>query len=215
MIAECLVVEVRVTGDDCPLAEAARATGAAVDAHPPLRRSDGHTLLHLTASDPALGDHLDRDDRVRYLHGAAADGRHSYRCLSTAPCVVHRLVDAGFLVDAVHHRAGTERYVGAVVGHDVLRGVLEAAGSTVGVSVERISRLGDTDGDPVARRWDLTPAQEEAVETAVRMGYFGVPRGATASEVADRIGVSKSAFLERLRRAQSSVFGDVYGADPG
>jgi len=215
MIAECLVVEVRVTGDDCPVAEASRATRASVDANPPLRRSDGHTLLHLTASDPAVGEHLDGDDRIRYLHGAAAGGRHSYRCLSKAPCVVHRLVDAGFLVDAIHHRAGTERYVGAVVGHDVLQGVMEAAGGTVGVSIERISPLGDEGDDPVAKRWDLTPAQEQAVEAAFRMGYFAVPREATASEVAERIGVSKSAFLERLRRAQSAFFGHVYGPNDG
>jgi len=211
MIAECLVVEFRVTGDDCPLAEATRATGATADANPPLLRSDGYTLLHVTASDPAVGEHLDEDDRVRYLHGAAADGRHSYRCLSKARCVVHRLVDAGFLVDAVHHRAGTERHVGAVVGHDVLQGVLGAAGETVGVSIERISPLGDEGDEPVGRRWELTPAQEEALETAYRMGYFTVPRDATASEVADRIGISKSAFLERLRRAQSAFFGHVYG----
>ena len=212
MIAECLVVEFRVTGDDCPVAEATRATGASVDANPPLLRSDGHTLIHLTASDPAVGERLDDDDRVRYLHGAAADGRHSYRCLSTGSCAVHRLVDAGFLVDSIHHRAGTERYVGAVVGQDVLEGVLSAAGEAVGVSIERISPLGDEGDDPIARRWDLTPAQEEAVETAYRMGYFSVPRGATASEVADRIGVSKSAFLERLRRAQSAFFGHLYDA---
>jgi len=211
MIAECLVVEFRVTGDDCPLAEATRATGATTDANPPLLRSDGYTLLHVTASDPAVGEHLDEDDRVRYLHGAAADGRHSYRCLSKARCVVHRLVDAGFLVDSVHHRAGTERHVGAVVGHDVLQGVLGAAGETVGVSIERISPLGDEGDEPVGRRWELTPAQEEALETAYRTGYFTVPRDATASEVADRIGISKSAFLERLRRAQSAFFGHVYG----
>ena len=213
MIAECLVVEFRVTGDDCPVAEATRATGTSVDAHPPLLRSDGYTLLHLTASDPAVGERLDEDDRIRYLHGAATDGRYSYRCLSKSPCVVHRLVDAGFLVDDIHHRNGTERYVGAVVGHDVLQGVLGAAGETVGVTIERISPLGDTGDDPVARRWDLTPAQAEAVETAFRMGYFSVPRGATAGEVADRIGISKSAFLERLRRAQSAFFGHLYGTE--
>lgn len=215
MIAECLVVEFRVTGDDCPLADAARATGATVDANPPLRRSDGNTLLHLTASDPTVGACLDADDRISYLHGAAAGSRHSYRCLSKAPCVVHRLIDAGFLVDSIHHRGGTERYVGAVVGHDVLQGVLEAAGETVGVSIERISPLGDHGDHPVAQRWDLTPAQEEAIETAYRMGYFSVPRRATASDVAERIGISKSAFLERLRRAQSGFFGHLYDADDG
>jgi len=92
----------------------------------------------------------------------------------------------------------------------VLQGVLEAAGGAVGVSIERISPLGDEGDEPVARRWDVTPAQAEAVEAAFRMGYFSVPRDATASEVADRIGISKSAFLERLRRAQSAFFGHLF-----
>jgi predicted DNA binding protein len=213
MIAECLAVEFRVTGDDCPLAEATRATRATADANPPLLRSDGYTLLHFSSPDPSVGERLDEDDRIRYLYGSSSEGRHSYRCLSKAPCAVHRLIDEGFLVDAIHHRAGTERYVGAVVGHDVLQAVLAAAGETVGVSIERISQLGDSGDEPVGQRWNLTPAQEEAVEAALRMGYFTVPRGATASEVADRIGVSKSAFLERLRRAQSTLFGHVFGPE--
>lgn len=211
MIAECLVVEFRVTGDGCPLADASRETGVSVDARPPLRREDGYTLLHFSASDDAVGGFLDGDGRVRYLHGSRADDRYTYRCLSKRPCVVHELVDAGFLVESLRFEAGAERHVGAVVGHDVLEGVLEAAGETVGVSLERISPLGGEDAAPVERRWDLTPAQVEAVRAAYRMGYFEVPREVTADAVATELGVSKSAFLERLRRAQAGLFGQVVG----
>lgn len=209
MIPECLVVEFRVTGDECPLADAARATGATIDASPPLGRGDGNALLHFSATDRSVGEALDGDDRIRYLHESQAGDRYNYRCLSKHRCVVHDLVDAGFLVDSVHYRNDTERYAGAVVGHDVLEGVLEAAGETVGVSVERISPLGDEGDDPIAKRWDLTPAQGEAVRAAYDMGYFEVPRAVTAGEVADELGVSKSAFLERLRRAQASLIDQV------
>ncbi|WP_255149504.1 helix-turn-helix domain-containing protein [Halorarius halobius] len=209
MIPECLVVEFRVTGDDCPLADASREAGATVDARPPLRRADGNTLLRFSTADPEVGRALDADDRVRYLHQSRADERYNYRCLSKHRCIVNDLVDVGFLVDSTHYDHGTERYAGAVVGHDVLDGVLEAAGETVGVSIERISPLDDGEDAPVAKRWDLTPAQEEAVRAAFELGYFEVPRGATASEVAGELGVSKSAFLERLRRAQGSLLGQI------
>jgi predicted DNA binding protein len=88
--------------------------------------------------------------------------------------------------------------------------VLEAAGETVGVSLERISSLGEQEDTPVAQRWDVTPRQSEAVEVAFRLGYFSVPRESTASEVAAELGISKSAFLERLRRAQSTFFRHLY-----
>lgn len=205
MIAECLVVEFRVTGDDCPLADASRETGAVIDAQPPLRRGDGYALLHFSSADPAVGEALDGDDRIRYLHGSETRDRHTYRCLSKHTCIVHELVDEGFLAESLHFRGGSERHVGAVVGHDVLQGVLEAAGEAVGVSIERISPLGGDGDETVAQRWDLTPAQEEALRLAWNLGYFEVPRAVTASEVADELDVSKSAFLERLRRAQNSL----------
>lgn len=211
MVPECLVVEFRVTGDDCPLADATRKAGSRVDARPPLRRDDGYALLHFSTTDEAVGDLLNADDRVRYLHGSRAETRLNYRCLSKRRCVVHDLVDLGFLVESVHYRSGVEKYAGAVVGHDVLEGVLEAAGDTVGVSIERISPLGDEGDDPIAKRWDLTPAQEEAVRIAFALGYFEVPRAVTASDVADELGISKSAFLERLRRAQQALLAQVLG----
>lgn len=224
MISECLVVEFRVTGDDCPLAAASEAssgaagtaaastpgpTGSPIDAAPPLLRADGNTLLRFSTTSAAVGEVLEADDRIRYLHRAAADDGYTFRCLSKERCVVHRLIDEGFLVESVRYRDGAERHVGAVVGQEVLRGVLEAAGEAVGVQLERISTLGEAGDTPVETLWDLTPGQAEALETAHRMGYFDVPRSCSAAAVAGELGVSKSAFLERLRRAEAALLEQV------
>ena len=210
MRAECLVVEFGVRGDDCPLADATRATGTSVDAQPPQLREDGYALLRFSSADgDALAEALDADDRIRYLHAARSDGRYNYRCLSKHSCVVHELVSAGFLVDDIHYDAGDARFTGAVVGHDVLRGVLDTAGDTVGVTLERVFPLAGEDDAPVADRWGVTPAQADALLTARDMGYFEVPRGADASDVAAELGVSKSAFLERLRRGQNRLLGEA------
>ena len=212
MIEECLVVEFSVTGDDCPLAEAARETGATIDARPPQGRSDDNDLLRFSAGEGAdeLAAVLDADDRIRYLHASRTDSRTNFRCLSKHPCVVHELTDAGFMAETLQYRDGVERYTGAVVGHDVLQGVLAAAAETVGVTLERVFPLGSEDDEAVAQRWDVTPAQTEALQAALDRGYFEVPREAAATEVADELGISKSAFLERLRRGQGRLFDQVF-----
>jgi len=210
MIEECLVVEFAVSGDGCPLAEAAE--GATIDARPPQLRADGYALLQFSApDDAALARRLDGDDRLRYLHRAHMDGRANFRCLSKAPCIVHELVSEGFVVEALAYRNGGARFTGAVVGHDVLEGVMNRAGETVGVKLERISPLGPEEDAPVAQRWNLTPRQEAALRAALELGYFAVPRDADAAAVAAELGISKSAFLERLRRAQRALFEQLLG----
>ena len=209
MLSECLVVEFRVTYDGCPLAEASRATETAIEAAPPLRRGDGYALLRFSAP-AAVGEALDADDRVRYLHRAETDEAYTYRCLSKARCVVHRLIDEGFLVESIGYRDGVERHVGAVVGQDVLDGVLAAAGEAVGVRLERVSPLREEGETGVDARWDLTPAQAEALEIALEMGYFEVPKAVTAEVVATELDLSKSALLERLRRGQAALLRQVF-----
>lgn len=212
VIEECLVVEFRVQGDGCPLADASRETGATIQANPPLLRSDGNALLRFsTSGGEDVAAVLDRDDRIRYLHAATAEDRSNFRCLSKAPCVVHDLIDVGFMAESLRYRDGDERYTGAVVGHDVLQGVLAAVGETVGVTIERVYPLRAEDESAVAQRWEFTPAQEAALRTAHEMGYFDVPRGTDASEVAAALDISKTAFLERLHRGQAALFGQLFG----
>ncbi|QZP37129.1 helix-turn-helix domain-containing protein [Halobaculum magnesiiphilum] len=210
MIAECLVVEVRVSGDDCPLAEATAATRTPVRAEPPQLRADGNVLLRFGAPrDDDLAARLDADDRIRYLHRSRSGERDTYRCLSKQPCVVHELVSAGLLVEAVTYRDGDATVTGAVVGHEVLRGVMETAGETVGVELTRTYPLREEPA-PVAGRFGLTPPQTEALRAAVEAGYFAVPRAASSEEVAAELGLSKSAFLERLRRAEATLYRDLF-----
>ncbi|ELZ02480.1 helix-turn-helix domain-containing protein [Natrialba asiatica] len=212
MIDECLAVEFRVQNDDCPLAAATRATGIEVDAQPPQRRSDGYDLLQFTAvQSEELVETLDADDRLLYLHVSRTDGRYRYRCLSKHPCVVHELIDGGLIIETLRYRDGAATITGAVVGRDVLKGVMAAAGETVGVRLERVYPLETEARESPGHRWDLTPAQEECIRTAVAMGYFAIPRETSSEAVADELDISKSAFLERLRRGEAALFGQLFG----
>lgn len=211
MIAECLLATFRITGDDCPLAAASDAVGTRIDASPPLLRADGN--VHLRFSSPAddgLTRVLDADARISYLHRSSAQGRDTYRCLSFDPCVVHDLIDAGFMAESLTYRRGTAVLTGAVVGHEVLQSVMATAGETVGITLERLSPMDGDDDSAVATQWDLTPAQTAALRQALAMGYFRVPREATAADVAAALDISTSAFNERLHRGQQALLSQVF-----
>jgi predicted DNA binding protein len=211
MINECLMTEFRIEGDDCPLADASRTAAGVIDAAPPLLRDDGNVLLRFSAApNDDLTKFLDTDDRIRYLYQSANDGRYNYRCLSLHQCVVHELISAGFMVESLTYQNGNAILTGAVVGHEILRSVMETAGETVGVKLERVYALRSEEDDSIAQQWDLTPAQEESLRHAVKMGYFTVPRKVTADKVADAMGISKSAFIERLHRAQHALFSQLF-----
>ncbi len=211
VIDECLVVEFRVRDDDCPLADATHIAGIEIDAQPPQLRADGYALLSFTAPESeAFAAALDDDERIRYLHFSRSDGRQNGRCLSKQPCIVHDLVSAGLIVESLRYQAGSVTVTGAVVGHEVLRGVLNTAGETVGVSLERAYPLQSDDEGTVAQRWNVTPRQEAALKAAVAHGYFTVPREATAAEVAASLDISKSAFIERLHRGQHALFSQLF-----
>ncbi len=211
MIDECLMTEFRIDGDDCPLADASRQTGGIIDVAPPLLRDDGNVLLRFSAGpNDELTEFLDTDDRIRYLYQSETDSRYNYRCLSLHQCVVHKLISAGFMVESLAYQNGSATLTGAVVGHKVLKSVMETAGETVGVKLERVYALRSGEDSTIAKQWDITPAQEESLRQAVSMGYFTVPRKVTADEVADAMGISKSAFIERLHRAQHALFSQLF-----
>lgn len=211
MIDECLAVEFEVNDDDCPLADATREVDVRIDAEPPQLRYDGNVLLQFIAPpNDRLPTILDADDRIRYLHLAEGDDHDTYRCLSKHTCVVHDLVSSGFMVESLQYQNGCGVFFGAVVGREVLKGVMARAGETVGVQLRRAYMLGDDAEVTPTRQWDITPGQAECIQQALELGYFSIPREATASDVADELGISKSAFLERLHRAEKTLFRQIF-----
>lgn len=212
MIEECLVVEFAVTGDDCPLAEATDELETTVHCHPPQYREDGTTLLRFTATSDTdrLAEWLDQDDRIGYLHVTDSDGTRNYRCLARQPCVVHELINTGFMAESVEYRRGRGIFSGYVVGYDVLRNILQTTQDAVGVSLQHVYPLDSSQDEQIVKKWNLTPAQEEALRASMEMNYLSVPREVTASEVAEELGIGKSAFLERLHRGEQHLLRQIF-----
>lgn len=54
-------------------------------------------------------------------------------------------------------------------------------------------------------RYGITTTQEEALLTALKKGYFNVPRETTMDEIAEELGISTSALSTRFRRGQRNL----------
>ncbi len=74
----------------------------------------------------------------------------------------------------------------------------------------RIARITACDGMPVEVH-GLTDGQYEALERAVEMGYYEIPRQTTLEELADDLGISHQALSERLRRANRTLITNLVG----
>ncbi|UPV75131.1 helix-turn-helix domain-containing protein [Halorussus limi] len=77
--------------------------------------------------------------------------------------------------------------------------------------VEQIHELeGRDDG---GGRHGLTAEQYEAVTTALETGYYEVPRGASARDLAERLDISHQALSERLRRGHGNLVANALTVD--
>lgn len=59
----------------------------------------------------------------------------------------------------------------------------------------------------------LSRAQREALDLAISEGYYSIPRRTTTAELAEQLGVSDQAVVERLRRAMTTLGREYMTAD--
>lgn len=71
------------------------------------------------------------------------------------------------------------------------------------VHIDRVYTLTEEPGS--AYRFDLTPAQREALVNAVENGYFAVPRETTLEEIGAELNISRQAASELVRRGAGKV----------
>jgi predicted DNA binding protein len=85
-----------------------------------------------------------------------------------------------------------------------LRRALADVPAEMTTTVERIGSHA-TDGSVVDEL--LTDRQREVASAAVDLGYYEVPRAATLTEVADRVGLSVATVGEHLQKVESRLIG--------
>lgn len=136
-------------------------------------RRDG--TCHLVLSGP---------DGVEYERVAACED---------CPCFVFLSQDCVPEIQAIER--GRLRYAVTLPDRRQLPTLVERLRETgASVSVERILAASDEDDDPPV----LTDKQRRTLYTALRMGYYERPRGATLDDVADQLDITASAASQRL-----------------
>lgn len=78
---------------------------------------------------------------------------------------------------------------------------------TIPVHIDRTYTLSETTEH--GHRFDLTPEQREALVLALRNGYFETPSKVSLDDLADKLGITRQALSNRIRRANEKVLTDV------
>ena len=85
------------------------------------------------------------------------------------------------------------------------------------VQLQKItSSQGTTDGRRLELETEtITDKQREAVETAMQAGYYETPRRADLADLAEELGVSRSAVSQRLTSTESKLVAQLFQAQHG
>ena len=93
---------------------------------------------------------------------------------------------------------------------DEVQAAVEAVPSPFEVAVEEVSGMGAAPG---LAETSLSARQREALEVAIDIGYYDVPRRGDTETVAARMGCSPSTAAEHLRKAESKVVRGAFAPD--
>lgn len=191
------------TPADCPVARFATAGGVDVDGVSTSVAADGPPVTEFLVEAGAVPDEepvfsYGHADLYRVTH----DGDCPCTCLGAFDCPVHQYTVADRELTLVFHAAG----------FDQLQDVMARLREQYDVDVRRLLHP-PLEGRPEERRFvnrgKLTERQLEALRTAYEAGYFERPRRTNATEVAEKLGISRSTFAEHLAAAQRKLFEDV------
>lgn len=125
------------------------------------------------------------------------------------------LIDAGGTVRSVTGKYGELRIVADAADNTDARSIVTALEmarwDTELLAKRTVERSAETVTDSRQRVADrLTERQRQVLWTAYSAGYFDWPRGSTAEEVAESIGVTPPTFHDHLRKAQRKLLTDFF-----
>lgn len=133
--------------------------------------------------------------------------RHEYLRTDVGPGCVCRIFERIDCIPELQAVEGGGLIVSLILpDRSGLRGVVEQLRDTgATVRLRRIVRQVDDEQTIEIDVGEITPKQWEAIEVAVGEGYYDEPRGADLGDLADLLGVSKSAVSQRLSAVESKL----------
>jgi len=184
-------------------------------------------LAFLTASDVAA----DPVDRIADAADISLVYNRSYTTTSETalllvrfdgdPCIVRLVGEEGAIPHAVRvHATGLTGTV-TVEDWEHLQAVADAIEAQresfelVSVNqVEHVDAILGSDRLKQTVTEALSTEQLRTLEAAYRSGYFHVPQRASASDVAEELGISQSTFSKRIRQSAASLLELLFGEGP-
>ncbi len=138
------------------------------------------------------------------------DGVEAYvhaRPTETTAALLSLIREYEFVLDMpVEYGPDGQLHVGLIGEEETVRRVIDEIPDPVRVELEQLS-----DYDPKRRELPslLTSRQREMLDTAVRLGYYEVPRDATHEDIADELGVSTTTVGEHLRKIEARMLTEI------
>jgi predicted DNA binding protein len=155
-----------------------------------------------------------RIKKVQQLSEGPRGARFHVAYASPHSIYVHILQHTPVALGSIRFSQGVEHYQITGASPD-LQDLLKVLGEKGEVEVLSIREAHDPDIDepqpgsgPTA---GLTDKQIEALVLAHQEGYYQWPRVRSASELAQHLGLSSSAFLDHLRHAEAKLIGSIMG----
>lgn len=129
------------------------------------------------------------------------------------PSIRSAFTERGFLHHGpTRHEGGRERRsLIARTDRSTLRRTLEAVEADYDADIEvvRVTAAGAGRRFGEDRSTRISPRQREAFRLARDRGYYDYPRQTTARQLAATLEISKTTFLEHLRKAEAKLLADV------
>lgn len=216
--AESVVeLEFQTRGIDGTLPEVAAEVDSTLELHGFVPNAvDGH-LAYIYAPSAtagqvvaALSEHL--DSHTRAIQDDAEDSL--VECTVSNETVLGALADEGAHVRSMTARESRSTVTVEVLSDAPVRTLVEkvqAAFPSTSLSSKRTYErpVGGVETTTLTSGTDLTDRQREVLETAYHSGYFEWPRGSTAEEIAETLGITAPTLHAHLRKVESAVFNDL------
>ncbi|WP_435365932.1 helix-turn-helix domain-containing protein [Haloarchaeobius sp. DYHT-AS-18] len=161
----------------------------------------------------SIGEELDGEDDLEEVYSTGSDHVYRFTRDCGCGCVCEHVERHGCPVRDLRAEGGVIYLTFYVSDVESLRAVItDLRDEFDGVAVRRLTRsqpCEDADDLVFVDRQSLTDRQREVLETAHQQGYFAHPRDANATEVADRLDITRSTFAEHLAAAQRKLLDDI------
>jgi len=155
-----------------------------------------------------------RDPRIKkvtQLSDGPRGARFHIAYASPHSIYVHILRHTPVALGAIRFAQGVEHY--QIIGESPeLQDLLNVLGQKGKVEVLSIREASEVEGEDAAAAGPtsgLTDKQIEALVLAHQEGYYQWPRVRSASDLAEHLGLSSSAFLDHLRHAEAKLIGSI------